>query len=210
MDIPVSDHLFHDKDLSTLHVRVEKQMAQKVQKAADDLDVSTQQMLRYVINVGWSVVERRRDGGDDERERRPPSDETKDTIVHEIRNAVDRLKTLQDRQRALQDADDRHEDDSVDEPTDDPTADREPTNAVGSEPATPDAANADRKDEARSFPDDGVRMRRHLDDVSTPPRREDRPEDRTGDRTDDRTGEDSSEKDDATSMFDIASDADDT
>lgn len=185
MDIPVSDHLFSDDELVDVKVGLERQVAERLARAAQERNVSTDQMLRYVVNVGWSVVERRRE---DDEDREAATDRTapsrRRTVMDEIRSAVDRLHALQDRQREIEAKNEKAADGD--------DSDRLSTSSSSNDP------NDTETGEQQGIPDDVMHVLRRVneDDLGEGSHLGE------GDHGDPRD----SIGDDATSMFDLADD----
>jgi hypothetical protein len=148
-------------------------------------------MLRYVINVGWSVVQDRRADvdrkGAGERAADPPQERAaaprKRTVVDEIRRAVDRLHALKDRQRELEA---EHEAENEKRSADD-TSDRPAPPSVSHEPKGAETGGE------RGIPDDVMHVLRRVNEGDPGKGDQGDPQDSTGT--------------DATSMFDLADDA---
>lgn len=120
MRIPVSEDLFGDSELTQVDVELERETVECLQEAAEQRDITFDQMLRYLINIGMEQV-----AVDPDAELRSrsstsaPASSSKETrssaclednashetVIDRFREAKKRLDELEERRDAIRDTD---------------------------------------------------------------------------------------------------------
>jgi len=103
MDIPVSDALFDDDDLSAVKVHLEPLQVDRIQTYAAQREVNFDQCLRYLINVAFNDLEERQRDTEGEAESAREQDEG--TVFGAFRQVAQRLKRLEEQRSSVEEKD---------------------------------------------------------------------------------------------------------
>jgi hypothetical protein len=120
MRIPISEDLFGDSELTQVDVELERETVECLQQAARRRDITFDQMLRYLINIGMDHVavdpdaelssRSSTDAGESpanspRSSARPVEDASHETVIDRFREAKKRLDELEQRRDAIRDSD---------------------------------------------------------------------------------------------------------
>lgn len=95
MDLPISDALFHDDDLTTVEARLESDQVNFINDYANEKETSFDQALRYLINIACQ----RLTTGEGES---AASGSNEESVYGRFRKLADRLNRLEAKSRSIE------------------------------------------------------------------------------------------------------------